>query len=114
MARAHVLKSLLPTEMLRARSNVQSPVFVDIAGMVAHVIGIVVIGNGVKDIYLDAIDGADHFHETIKSHPGIVVDMNTEVLGDGETAESYATEAISLVQLVHATPRYVDPEVTRD
>src|SRR5260221_13476259 len=113
MARAYVLQGLLPGEMLRAGSNVQSPIFVNIGGVVAYVIGIVVIGDRVKDIYIDAVNGTDYLHKAIKAHTGIVVDVDAEILGNGQTAESYTTQRICLVQLMHDTIWHVDPAVTR-
>src|SRR5215831_16653373 len=114
MARAYVLQGLLSSKVLWARRNVQSPVFIDISGMVAHVIGIVVIGDWVNDIYIDTLNGADYFHEAIEAHPCIVVDVDAEILGNGEAAEGYSAKSISLVQLMHSTAWHVDPEVTRD
>src|SRR6266446_1343664 len=114
MARAHILKSFYPTQVLRPRGQVEAFVPVDVSSVVAHIIRILIIGDGMNDIDINTVDRVDDLDEPIESNPGIVVDRNTKILVNGLSTQRDAAKSICLVQLVHPTARHIDPEVTRD
>src|SRR5579884_3311756 len=79
------------------------------------IVRVVIIGNRVKGIDIDAIDGIHHFNEPVQPYPSIVVDWNTKILIDCSTTQANAATSICLVQLHHAvTSGGIEPGVTRD
>ncbi len=114
MARTHIFKRLWPGEVLRPWCDIQAFVGIDVTSLVADIIRVIVIGDGMQRIHVNAAYRIDHFDEAIQPHPCVVVDRNTEILEDREATERDSAQAICLVQLTHAAARYVDIEVARN
>src|SRR5579859_195730 len=110
--------------MLRTGRNVEAFVGVNVTRIIADIVGVGIIGDGMRDIYIAAAHSIDDFDKPIEADPGIVVDGDTEILLDGLAAEidgsSKATlaDAIAMlkgfVQLTHANAGDIDIEVTRN
>src|SRR5947209_20021014 len=98
--------------MLWARSYVQTFQRIDIASIrVTNIIWIVIIGNWMDDININATDCIYDFHKAIESNPGIVIDGDAEILVDCETAERNSSQSIRLVQLMQTATGYIDIEI---
>src|SRR5690242_2350819 len=80
--------------------------------MITNIIWIVIIGNGMDDIDINATNCIYHLHKPVESNPGIIVDGNTKILVDGEATECNTSQSIGLVQLMQTTAGYIDPEIT--
>ena len=114
VARTHIFKRLWPGEVLRPGWDIQAFVGIDVTGLVADIIRVIVISDGMQRIHVNAAYRVDHFDEAIQPHPCVVVDGNTKILEDRETAERDAAQSICFVQLTHAAARFVDIEVARN
>src|SRR5260370_23449188 len=96
MARTHILKCSGAGEMVWPRWNIQALVGIDVTGFVADIVWIIVIGDGMQHIDIDASYSVDHLNEAIQAYPRVVVDGDAKILEISKTTSREATDAITL------------------
>src|SRR5438067_13260101 len=90
MSRTYVFKCVWPSEVLWPWWDIYTLVGIDITCMIIDIIWIIVIGNGMQHIDIDATDRIYHFDEAIQSNPCVVVDRNAKILINREAAQCNA------------------------
>ncbi len=66
--------------MLWAWWNVQALIGVSIACIIADIEWIAIVDHRVSGIDVDATGGIDDLYETLQAHPGVVIDVYTEII----------------------------------
>src|SRR5438067_2967156 len=105
--------------MLRPWRKVETFIGIGIQA-IASIVGIDVIGNGMSHVNIDAPSCIHDFDKAVETDPGVVVNGNTEILKDGQAAETNSivlisvTDKIGFVQFHCPIIGHIDIEVTRD
>ena len=112
MPAAHVLQRLRARHVPPARRDEEARIGIRVLGVA--VVRIEIVEDGVGDIHRDAAEVVHHPAETAQPDPGVVIDVDIEVLLNRGTGQWHRAKTRRGVDLPHACAGDRDPEIPRN